>query len=62
MRVLHFRLSHSVIYFLVLFYVNEDAVRNIMQELFDYSKSREDGKDSESMLCFTGMSVRKIYS
>jgi len=41
----------------VLFYVDEDAVRNIMKELFDFSKSGGNGDNprAETMLCFTGM-------
>jgi methyltransferase (TIGR00027 family) len=37
----------------VLFYVNEDAVRNILQELFSFAQpGGNDG--AESMFCFTG--------
>ena len=39
----------------VLFYVDEDAVRNIMQELFNFCKGGNgDGPRAETMLCFTG--------
>jgi len=39
----------------VLFYVDEDAIRNIFDELFDFAKVGGNGEDAraESMLCFT---------
>jgi O-methyltransferase involved in polyketide biosynthesis len=37
----------------VLFYVNEDAVRNILQELFSFAQPDGNG-GAETMLCFTG--------
>jgi len=42
----------------VLFYVNEDAVRNIMSELFAFAKKggNGDGSRAETLLCFTGKS------
>lgn len=41
----------------VLFYVDEGAVRNIMQELFDFSKVGGNGPTAETMLCFTGKTI-----
>ena len=43
----------------VLFYVNEDAVRNIMSELFAFAKKGGNGDDpsAETLLCFTGTNV-----
>ena len=40
----------------VLFYVNEDAVRNIMDELFAFARTGGNGDDpsAETLLCFTG--------
>jgi len=38
----------------VLFYVNEDAIRNIMQDLFDFAKGGNgDSERAETLLCFT---------
>jgi len=39
----------------VLFYVNDDAIRNIFQELFDFSQTGGNGDSAraESMICFT---------
>lgn len=43
----------------VLFYVNEDAVRNIMGDLFAFAKKGGNGEDpsAETLLCFTGTKV-----
>lgn len=43
----------------VLFYVNEDAIRNIMGELFEFSSigGNGNGPRAETVLCFTGMYV-----
>ncbi len=40
----------------VLFYVNEDAVRNFMMDLFKFAKEGGNGKSphAETLLCFTG--------
>ena len=40
----------------VLFYVNEDAVRNIMGEMFSFAQKGGNGDDprAETLLCFTG--------
>ena len=44
----------------VLFYVNEDAVRNIMEDLFSFARRGGNGDDSraETLLCFTGAPQR----
>lgn len=44
----------------VLFYVNEDAVRNIMKDLFSFAEPGGNGDSprAETMLCFTGECAR----
>lgn len=37
----------------VLFYVNEDAVSNIFQEFFDFTKNNGDSPKAETLFCFT---------
>ena len=43
----------------VLFYVNEDAVRNIMKDLFEFAQpgGNGDSPNAETMICFTGAYV-----
>ena len=43
----------------VLFYVNEDAVRNFMMDLFKFAKKGGNGESphAETLLCFTGMFI-----
>jgi len=37
----------------VLFYVNEDAVKNVIEEMFAFAKSGEDDEQAETLFCFT---------
>mmetsp|Transcript_3185 Transcript_3185/g.8794 ORF Transcript_3185/g.8794 Transcript_3185/m.8794 type:complete len:107 (+) Transcript_3185:1350-1670(+) len=53
----HHRFHDALTYYsLVLFYVDEDAVRHIMDELFSFASAGGNGSENpraETMLCFT---------